>query len=113
MGLRIRMDFDPSAIAMRAERAASGAARAAGEAIMLRSGALAPRKSGAMAASARVEVEGTKARVSYDVPYARIQHERADLNHPRGGQAGFLSAAVSSGEAIRAMEEAFKQGWKG
>lgn len=40
----------------------------------------------------RMKEDGEKAwyEVGYDLPYARIQHERLDFNHPKGGKAKFL-----------------------
>ena len=52
--------------------------------------------------------------VGYDLPYARIQHERLDFNHPKGGKAKFLEDPFNRNKkqydnaikdrAIRALE---------
>ena len=100
---RFGIDLDVSALRRGAEAAASRAALAAGEALRLRANALAPRRSGALVASCRVEIAGGRARVSYGAPYARLQHERVDFRHPGGGQAGFLAGALESPEVGKAL----------
>jgi len=107
-GFRWTIDLDAAALTARAGAAANAAAARAGEAIRLRALALAPRRSGALVASCRVEVEGGRARVSFSAPYARIQHDRADFRHPGGGGAGYLAGAVASPEAARALLDALK-----
>lgn len=108
MGLVCRVRFEGAALSRRAEAAAQTALRAAGEDIRRRANALAPRRTGAMIASSRVELSGQKARVSYGAPYARIQHEATGFHHPRGGQAKYLADAVDGGEAARVMRDAFR-----
>ena len=80
----------------------------AGQAMLARSNALAPRRTGAMIASGGVEVSGGVARVSYGAVYARIQHDGAGFRHPGGGQAGFLAAALADGAAARALIDGFR-----
>lgn len=35
-----------------------------------------------------------RAEVSFNTPYAAYQHERTDLDHPRGGEAKYLERAL-------------------
>lgn len=111
-GGRVRTDFDPRALAPIAAAAARSAAEAAGEVILRRSAEIAPRRTGRLAGSGRRTVDGARATVAYGVDYAAIQHEKGGLRHPGGGQAGFLSAAVTSAEAARTLTEAFAEEWQ-
>lgn len=47
--------------------------------------------------SGTVTVAGTEAAVSYNTPYAVIQHERLDFHHPKGGEAKYLEKALREG----------------
>lgn len=97
--MRVRMNLALDGLAERADAAARTALWEAGEHIRMQSAAVAPRRSGAMIASARTEVSGNRARVSYHAPYAACQHEDAGLRHPNGGRARFLSSVAESPEA--------------
>ena len=107
MGLIYRVDLDGAGLASRAANAAQAALQAAGEDIRQRSNAIAPRRSGAMVGSSRVSVEGNRARVSYGVIYARIQHDALGFHHPRGGQARFLATAAQDGRSVEVLREKF------
>jgi hypothetical protein len=54
----------------------------------------APIEEGTLRATGTVEVErhatGGTVTGSFSTPYAAVQHERLDFNHPRGGQAKYL-----------------------
>jgi hypothetical protein len=45
--------------------------------------------------------EGTKFyhTVGYDLPYAIVQHERLDFNHPKGGKAKYLEDPFNENKA--------------
>lgn len=65
--------------------------------------ALAPVDQGVLRSSATVEPvswsgDQLSGRVAFPVVYAAVQHERTDYNHPRGGQAKYLSTAVEQHE---------------
>jgi len=107
MGLIYRVNLEGAALASRASNAARAALRFAGEDIRHRSNAIAPKRSGAMVGSSQVSVEGNKARVSYGVVYARIQHDARGFHHPRGGQARFLAEAVEDGRSAEVLREKF------
>lgn len=40
--------------------------------------------------------EGTVGRVSFNEPYAAVQHERVDFKHPMGGQAKYLETVLNN-----------------
>lgn len=107
-GFRYRVDIGGGALAARAREAAHGAAESAAAAMLARSKAIAPRRTGAMIASARAEAAGGVGRVSYGAIYARIQHDAAGLRHPGGGQAAFLKKALEAPETARALVEGFR-----
>ena len=104
-GFRCEVEFDAEGIAVRAEAARDRALAQAGEMIRARSVAIAPRRSGAMAASARVESAAGKVTVRYGTAYAAIQHERADFHHPNGGQAGYLRSIMENPATAQAAEQ--------
>lgn len=107
--MRVQMNLRLDGLAERAGAAARTALWEAGEHIRTRSAALAPRRSGAMVASARTEVSGNRARVRYHTPYAVYQHENAGLRHPNGGRARFLSSVAESPEAAAFAERAIAE----
>ena len=106
-GFRCTVQFDASGIIARAEAARDRALAQVGETIRARSVAIAPLRSGAMAASAQVESAAGKVTVRYGTAYAVYQHERADFHHPNGGRAGFLRSAVEDPAAARTLLDAF------
>lgn len=48
-----------------------------------------------------VQVENTEiyVEVGYDLPYAMVQHERLDFNHPKGGKAKYLADPYNENKA--------------
>ncbi len=50
--------------------------------------------------SGSVDVQGVKATVSYDEPYARKQHEDLDLQHDPGRRAKFLEKTMQEEESV-------------
>ena len=105
--LSVKLEFDTAGLAARAEAAAQAAVQAAGADVLARAAAMAPRRTGALAASAALTVEGSTARVSFGAPYAPIQHDGTGFRHPGGGQARFLAAALEDPATLAAMAEAF------
>ena len=55
---------------------------------------LAPVEDGDLRKSGKVRVDDLEVRVVFDAPHAWLQHERLDYQHPHGGQAKYLEAAV-------------------
>lgn len=54
-------------------------------------------------------------RVGFDRPYAIIQHERLDFNHPRGGKAKYLEDPFNANKGVYAafVEEKVMQAIRG
>lgn len=57
---------------------------------------LAPVDDGELRKSGRVNVDDLTVQVSFTGPYAVLQHENLDYQHPSGGQAKFLEQAVQN-----------------
>ena len=53
--------------------------------------------------------------VEFAEPYAKIQHEHVEFNHPKGGQAKYLESAVNSeqGSVLRSISERYEELLKG
>lgn len=107
-GIRVTVKLDASSLVSSARQAGRAATLAAGEAILSRAVSLAPRRTGAMAASGSVRLSGDTAVVTFGSDYALYQHEGTGFAHPGGGQARFLAEAVDGAEALAAMEAAFR-----
>ncbi|MBB1511974.1 HK97 gp10 family phage protein [Tessaracoccus sp. MC1627] len=60
---------------------------------------LAPKESGKLRRSGKVETDFKSVSVVFKGRYAWIQHERLDFKHPNGGQAKYLEAAVEQSGA--------------
>lgn len=75
-----------------------------------------PRDEGTLAGSgsASVEVHGDRvvARVNFDTPYAKRQHEDVTLSHPKGGKAKYLEGPLTEmgPRYARAIGEVVKRG---
>ena len=76
------------------EQAAQAALVDTAKAVLKQARANVPKESGKLARSGRVEVGFKEVAVAFRAPHAWIQHERLDFEHPNGGQAKYLEAAV-------------------
>ena len=106
-GFRCEVRFDAERIKASVEAARDQALSQIGEYIRARSTAIAPRRTGALAGSARVESVAGKVTVRYGAAYAAIQHERTDFHHPNGGQAKFLQSVARDPNTVRMAERIF------
>ena len=106
-GFRCTARFDADGIAASVGAARDHALRKVGEYIRARSVAIAPKRSGQLAASARVESGAGKVTVRYGAAYAAIQHEHTEFHHPNGGQARFLRSVVEDPATINMVERTF------
>lgn len=90
------MNFDRVALA-RVTKAAVDAVESAAELLEEKSNALVPDLSGALQASSQVSVDPGElvSAVSYDEPYAAMQHEDLAYRHD-DGQAKFLEVALNA-----------------
>lgn len=96
--------FDAEDLARRAREAGGRGLARAGEYVRERAVGIMPKRSGAMAASTRVEAAGDRVLVRSGAPYARIQHEHAEFRHPNGGRAGFLRDVIEAPATAREAE---------
>lgn len=76
------------------EQAAQAALVDTAKAVLKQAKANAPKESGKLARSGRVEVGFKEVAVAFRAPHAWIQHERLDYQHPKGGKAKYLESAV-------------------
>ncbi|WP_407316640.1 hypothetical protein UQW22_09895 [Isoptericola halotolerans] len=74
--------------------AADAALRVEAEIALDRTRDLAPKDSRELVESLTVEGDGTTLSLTTDAEHAVYQHEALDLQHPNGGQAKFMEAAV-------------------
>lgn len=79
----------------RAAQAATQAVKTCAADLQGKSAAQAPVDTGDLRANCSVsplqrEGDTVWVKVGYDLPYAIVQHERLDFNHPKGGKAKFL-----------------------
>lgn len=98
MSLRIEKTLDLRHLKHVPTEIAPAALTEAMEAIRAVSVERTPVETGRLAGSATVsleEVDGDQAaKIHYDGPYARAQHEHLDWRHEHGGQAKFLETAM-------------------
>ena len=106
-GLRVTGGIELAGLADRARRAGRAASLAAAQDILARAVGIAPRRTGAMAASGFARLEGDGAVVGFGAAYAPYQHDKTWLRHPGGGRARFLAEAAEHPGALAAMEAAF------
>jgi len=63
----------------------------------------APFEEGTLRASGYWEIEGAKARIIFDTPYAAVQHERIDFKHT-DGEAKYLEKPAKEKQAAYAED---------
>ena len=99
---------DGAVLSSGADRAANAAVTALGEYIKAESTAIAPLRTGALIASARVEPGGIHSTIiSYNTIYARYQHEGVHFNHPNGRQAKYLESVMKDPATVQAARDLF------
>lgn len=87
------MNLRADAVRRAIEGAAERGIRKGAEIVMAESDAHVPTESGRLDKSSRVTSDGMDAAVSYDEPYAVIQHEDMRAHHDSGRHAKFLEKA--------------------
>lgn len=81
----------------RGRRAASRGLREALEHTLQVSRTQVPLEEGTLERSGRVDIDGLEGSISYDTPYAVIQHEALDFHHPvPGRKAKYLEDPMNS-----------------
>lgn len=76
------------------EKAAQNGLREAARAVLKRARDLSPTDTGDSDKSGFTRVDDLTMQVGFTSPVSRFQHENLDYQHPGGGQAKFLEAAV-------------------
>lgn len=109
MNFSLKWKFDRRAIVAAAERAAAAQAlRDSADHLLETTNRTIPIEEHLLEESGDVDVQGDKATVSYDKPYARKQHEDLDLKHDPGRRAKFLEKTMQEEEA--AIQERLQKG---
>ena len=106
---RYEVELHTDALIEDAMRAAQAAVNDLGEYIRAESTAIAPLREGPLTESAAV-TPGSKPNsvfISYDKPYARIQHERTDFKHPNGRQALYLKSVMDNPATAQRARDLF------
>jgi len=75
------------------EQATADGLRDGGSAVLANSNARAPKRNLELVKSGRVVVDDLSVSVQYTKRHAWIQHENRELQHPNGGEPGFLANA--------------------
>lgn len=100
--------LDGGALSSGADRAANAAVSALAEKIKAESTAIAPLRTGALIASARMETKGVhSAVISYNKIYARYQHEGVNFKHPNGRKAKYLESIMQDPATAQAARDLF------
>lgn len=76
------------------EKAARDALRDVAKDVLRVARELAPVDEGKLRRSGKIRVDDKDVIVRFTAPHAFLQHERLDYQHPHGGQAKYLEAAV-------------------
>lgn len=95
----------------RLDHAVHEAVKAGGEQLLESSRRILPTESGELSASARVTADGDTAAVSYDTPYAQLQHESGYPRHQPPETKHYLSRPMleNGPEVLAAMDEALQR----
>lgn len=79
----------------------------AAEFVGQKSDTVVPLDEGPLQNSRKVVIQGTRAAISYNTPYAQKQHEDLSLSHPGGRKAKYLEGALNgSGPQVAQIVEA-------
>lgn len=108
MAMKIRVDWHGDAVARQVRRGADRGVAAGAEHVRDVSVDRAPRRTGALRASARtVQEPGTAtAAVTFDADYAVYQHENLDYQHDDGGPKFLETSLVSERNAVARIAQA-------
>ncbi|MGY0023756.1 hypothetical protein ACVHNB_32905 [Streptomyces sp. YJ-C3] len=98
MAQSFRLRFDGSAVTRETRAAASRGLYLGAEHVLGKSNERVPLDEGTLqhSGTASVDEAALTAAVSYDGPYAVVQHERLDFRHAPGREAKFLENALNS-----------------
>lgn len=90
-GIVVRKNFGPVERAVR--QASEAAVLEAAEHLLEESNRTVPHQDGDLTRSGEVSQDGLTSQVSYNTPYARVQHERTWYRHDSGRRAKWLESA--------------------
>lgn len=98
-----------------ADEGVTKALQALTEAVLAEANKTVPLEEGTLQRSGQAEAEGKEAQVSYDTPYAVVQHEDPHLRHDPGRRDHWLEQAVEErksewAELVRSEMEKFATG---
>lgn len=96
------------------EQAALDGMITAGKSTLARAKELAPKDDKTLARSGRVTTDRVYlVEVTFRAPHAWLQHERLDYEHPNGGQAKYLEAALDEQDVAFIVGSAVKAALRG
>lgn len=99
--MSFKLKWNGPAINAQTEKAASRGLKLGAELVLQRSNTRVPIQEATLEHSGVASVDGLKAAVSYDTPYAKRQHEDMTLRHDAGRSAKFLEKALTeSGQDV-------------
>jgi hypothetical protein len=96
MSIRVALDWNGEHIDNRVSGAAVHGLFVGAEHVLQASRAVVPLEEGTLERSGTASVSGYTAAVSYDTPYAVIQHERLDFRHAEGRTAKYLEIPLNA-----------------
>lgn len=94
------VDWRGQKVAARTVQAAESGLYLAAEHVLNVSNRVVPHETGDLERSGIAQSESGHAVVSYDTPYAVVQHERMDYTHSAGRHAKYLESAVDSNAEV-------------
>ncbi|MFA9432889.1 MULTISPECIES: minor capsid protein [unclassified Egicoccus] len=93
---RMSLNWRGAAIKAAGERGAERGLALAAEHLLEEANRHVPIEEGTLMRSGTTQVDGLEAAVSYDTPYAIVQHERLDYTHASGRTAKYLERPAMS-----------------
>jgi hypothetical protein len=93
--MAVQVRWNGAAADALSEAAERGVFKAA-EVLLEQAVAIAPFEEGPLTVSGKATADGAKAAVSFNTPYAVIQHEAVGFRHPNGRQAKYLEQPANS-----------------
>lgn len=115
-GLRIaRIEWDPERALATAEQLGRDAVERGGERLLASAGQRVPHRTGALAASARLVVDGEGVAVGYTAPHARFVHAHPEWQFGGGRSGHWLEETLDAeADAVgQLMTDTFRSGWPG
>ncbi len=111
--MRFTLNLAPGGAARRRQRQAAEAGIAEiTEALLTDANMTVPLEEGTLEGSGTASTEGLTGSVSYDTPYAVVQHEDATLRHLGKGRAKWLELTMSerANDYLRRLAERMRRG---